>query len=60
MVELKMMDKSITDKYKLYKSPDGIVRSCSLSARAAKGSVVGAKKNYSAKEKELFKKFMEI
>ena len=33
-VELRMMDKSITDKYKPYKSPDGIIRSCSIARRA--------------------------
>jgi len=60
MVELKLMDKEITDKYKPYRSSDGIVRSCSLSSRAAKGSVSAAKTNYSKKEKELFKIFLAI
>ena len=60
MAQLRLMDKKITDKYKPYRSSDGVVRSCSLSARAAKGSVVDAKRNYSKKEKELFQKFLEI
>jgi len=54
------MDEKITKKYKPYKGKNEEIKSCSLSSRAAKGSVVGAKKNYSLKEKELFKKFMEI
>jgi len=60
MVELKLMDKEITDKYKPYRSSDGVVRSCSLSSRAAKGSVAAAKTNYSKKERELFKRFLAI
>jgi len=59
-IKLKLMDESITSKYKPYKSKDGVISSCSLSARAAKGSVVGAKKNYSKKHQELFKNFLEI
>ena len=60
MAQLRLMDEEIIKKYKPYRSKDGVIRSCSLSSRAAKGSVVGAKRNYSLKEKELFKKFMEI
>ena len=59
MAQLRLMDEKITKKYKAYKSKKE-VKSCSLSSRAAKGSIVGAKSNYSSKEEELFKKFMEI
>ena len=60
MEQLRLMDEKIAKKYKPYKGKNEEIKSCSLSSRAAKGSVVGAKKNYSLKEKELFKRFMEI
>ena len=60
MAQLRLMDEGIVKEHKPYKGKDGMLRSCSLSSRAAKGSVVGAKKNYSSKEKKLFKRFMEI
>jgi len=51
------MDEKITKKYKAYKSKKE-VKSCSLSSRAAKGSVASAKNNYSTKELEWFEKFI--
>lgn len=60
MERLKLMDKETTNKYQNYKSTNSKVRSCSLSSRAGKGSVVSGKINYSKKHKELFNKFMEL
>ena len=60
MERLKLMDSGITDKYKSYKSKDGAIKSSSLSTRAAKGSVVSGKINYTIKHKHLFNKFMEL
>jgi len=60
MEKLKLMDEKITTKYRNYKSNDGKIRSCTLSSRAGKGSVVSGKTNYSKKHKSLFSKFMEL
>lgn len=46
MVQLRLMDEKITKKYRPYRSKDGVIRSCLLSSRAAKGLVVGTKRNY--------------
>ena len=58
MSALKLSDKNIVREYELAKRRINNHNIACLSSRAAKGSVAGAKSNYSTKELEWFEKFI--
>ena len=62
MSELKKMSKDVENKFfRLKEESKGYgYKVVSISARASKGSVVGAKTNYSCMEEDWFKRFKEI